>query len=358
MSKRRPGPSEESLAEALSRVVVTHHRQDHLDAQDWATKEGRGDRMPRFLERAIEDVPHARAASRPKQSSARYEGRNRKPYARVTYLMSIVGVGVGVAVSLASPSSVAPLIDQARHYVQSAATWNINFAPQANAATPRLRFGEALRNYTERAEAEAARANIIVSNLMPGTTLSAGEPVTETTWTLPQSGLDHVVITFPEGTPQDAMRATVEIPGNTASSSGKFSVELRQADPIASDATPDKEAASAEDEDQQSQAKAPTPVAAPVTAKPPASVQASTAQKVERRAATEVKAKKRRIARTKTPQSLNAAPITTAGSSTSSNASQASAGAAAGFLNMFSLNGGETGSNPNTLMMYSLGGPQ
>lgn len=348
MSKRRSGPSEESLAEALSRVVVTAHRPDHHrdEAHNWATQEGRGDRMPRFLERAIEDVPHASSASsRTNQSRTVYQGRNRKPYARITFLMSTIMIGVGVGVSFASPSTVAPLLQQARHYMKTAATWNINFAPKANAATPRLKFGEALRNYTERAEAEAARANIIVSNLTPGTMLSAGEPVTETSWTLPQSGLDHVVITFPEGTPKDAMRATVEIPGNTTASSGKFSVELRQADSMVEDA--DKEKAAAAEQDQQDQAEPPKTVA-----KQAAPATEETAQP---KVTEQTKPKTRRIARTRTPEALSSAPIT----STSSNASQASAGAAAGFLSAFSLNGGgDTSSSPNALMMYSLGGPQ
>lgn len=237
MSKRRQGSEGESLAEALSRVLVTREESDHIDTYNWATQEGRGDRMPRFLERAIQEVPHAASREvRNASSPRRYQGATR-PFVRATFLMSVIAIGTGVAVSVASPSAVAPLIDGAQRWIRTASL-NMTFTSSANAATPRLAFGEALRNYSEQAAAQAARANIVVSNLVPGTTLSAGEPVSDTAWSLPQSQLDNLVITFPTGAPAAAMRATVEIPGNTTSSSGKFSVELRQAGEEDASATP------------------------------------------------------------------------------------------------------------------------
>lgn len=222
MSKRRDDSTNESLAEALSRVMVTREEADHRESIDWATTEGRGDRMPRFLERAIEDVPHAA-----RRGNTTYHGRSRqrRPFARVTFFLSLVAIGAGVAVSLASPSALAPLVERI-----SQASMNLSFASAANAATPRLAFGEMLRNYSEQASIQASRGHIIVSDLAPGTTLSAGSPVSDTSWSLPQSDLDELVITFPTGVPTAAMRATVEIPGNTAASSGKFRLEMRQAD--------------------------------------------------------------------------------------------------------------------------------
>ena len=227
MSKRRQGSANESLAEALSRVMVARDESEHHDNYDWATQEGRGDRMPRFLERAIQEVPHASRSVRSASSTRRYQGASR-PFARATFLMSLVAVGTGVGISIASPATVAPFFKGAERWIQTA-TLNLTFTSNANAATPRLAFGEALRNYSEQAAAQAARANIVVSNLAPGTTLSAGAQVSDTAWSLPQSELDNLVITFPTGAPTAAMRATVEIPGNSAASTGKFSVELRQA---------------------------------------------------------------------------------------------------------------------------------
>lgn len=229
MSKRKQDSSAESLAEALSRVMVTRDEQDqHRENYDWATLEGRGDRMPRFLERAIQDVPHA-ARQIPRQGAgpARYQGRSR--LRRVSFIMSLLGIGTGVTVSVVDPDRITPLVDRA-HLVARVAAANFSFTSEAVAATPRLRFGEALRNYSEAAAAQAARANIVVSNLTPGATLSAGEQVSDTEWSLPQSDLENLVITFPRATPEDAMHATVEIPGNTKASSGKFSVELRRAE--------------------------------------------------------------------------------------------------------------------------------
>lgn len=227
MSKRRHGSANESLAEALSRVMVSRDESEHHDNYEWATQEGRGDRMPRFLERAIQEVPHASRSVRSASSTRRYQGASR-PFARASFLMSLVAVGTGVGISIASPATVAPFIKGAERWIQTA-TLNLTFTSNANAATPRLAFGEALRNYSEQAAAQAARANIVVSNLAPGTMLSAGAQVSDTAWSLPQSELDNLVITFPTGAPTAAMRATVEIPGNSAASSGKFSVELRQA---------------------------------------------------------------------------------------------------------------------------------
>lgn len=221
MSKRRDDSTSESLAEALSRVMVTREEADHRETFEWATTEGRGDRMPRFLERAIEDVPHAA-----RRGHTAYHGRSRRrPFARITFVMSLVAIAAGVAVSLASPSALTPIFDRI-----SQASMTLSFASKANAATPRLGFGEMLRNYSDQAAIQASRGNIIVSDLAPGTTLSAGAPVTDTSWSLPQSDLDELVITFPTGLPAAAMRATVEIPGNTAASSGKFRLEMRQAD--------------------------------------------------------------------------------------------------------------------------------
>lgn len=228
MSKRKQDSSAESLAEALSRVMVTREELDHQrDNFDWATQEGRGDRMPRFLERAIQDVPHASRAVHRSGAPIRYQGRSR--FRRVSFIMSLMGIGAGVAVSVANPERVGPLVEKAQ-LVTRLATANFSFTTSAVAATPRLRFGEALRNYSEEAAAQAARANIVVSNLTPGATLSAGAQVSDTEWSLPQSDLENLVITFPRSTPEDAMHATVEIPGNSKASSGKFSVELRRAD--------------------------------------------------------------------------------------------------------------------------------
>jgi hypothetical protein len=236
MSKRRQGSANESLAEALSRVMVSRDESEHHDNYDWATQEGRGDRMPRFLERAIQEVPHASRSVRSASSTRRYQGASR-PFARATFLMSLVAMGTGVGISIASPATVAPFVEGAERWIQTA-TLNLTFTSNANAATPRLAFGEALRNYSEQAAAQAARANIVVSNLAPGTTLSAGAQVSDTAWSLPQSELDNLVITFPTGAPTAAMRATVEIPGNSAASSGKFSVELRQAGEVDASAQP------------------------------------------------------------------------------------------------------------------------
>jgi hypothetical protein len=216
--------------------MVSRDESEHHDNYDWATQEGRGDRMPRFLERAIQDVPHASRTVRNASSTRRYQGASR-PFARDTFLMSLVAMGTGVGISLASPATVAPFYKGAERWIQTA-TLNLTFTSNANAATPRLAFGEALRNYSEQAAAQAARANIVVSNLAPGTTLSAGAQVSDTAWSLPQSELDNLVITFPTGAPAAAMRATVEIPGNSAASSGKFSVELRQAGEVDASAQP------------------------------------------------------------------------------------------------------------------------
>jgi hypothetical protein len=234
MSKRKQDSSAESLADALSRVMVTREELDHRETYEWATTEGRGDRMPRFLERAIQDVPHASRRARVRTEPVRYQGRSRLK--KVTFLMSLMGIGTGVAISFAPPERVAPWVNRAQIAVRLA-TANFAFTSDAVAATPRLRFGEALRNYSEQAAAQAARANIVVSNLTPGATLSAGEQVSATEWSLPQSDLENLVITFPSDVPESGMRATVEIPGNTKASSGKFSVELRRADEAAADAT-------------------------------------------------------------------------------------------------------------------------
>jgi hypothetical protein len=240
MSKRKQDSSAESLADALSRVMVTREEHDHRETYEWATTEGRGDRMPRFLERAIQDVPHASRRARVRTEPVRYQGRSRLK--KVTFLMSLMGIGTGVAINFAPPERVAPWVERA-HMAARLATANFAFTSDAIAATPRLRFGEALRNYSEQAAAQAARANIVVSNLTPGATLSAGEQVSATEWSLPQSDLENLVITFPSSVPESGMHATVEIPGNTKASSGKFSVELRRAD---EDATADAVLAPAE----------------------------------------------------------------------------------------------------------------
>lgn len=213
MLPRDQGPTNESLAQALSRVVVTRQEGDY----EWATQEGRGDRMPRFLERAIQDVPHA-ARQQP-----RYQGRSRRPLTRTVIIMSLVGAGIGAYVGLANPAALDPVFATAHSLLP------FSLVPQANAAIPRLAFGEVLRNYAFEASAQAAKANIIVRDVAPGTVLSAGEQVAETEWSLPQSELDNLVITFPRGVAPDAMRATMHIPGNVHATSGAFSVELRQA---------------------------------------------------------------------------------------------------------------------------------
>jgi hypothetical protein len=340
------------LAEALSRVLVTREESEHLESYSWATQEGRGDRMPRFLERAIQEVPHAAARNVRNASSARrYEGATR-PFARATFLMSVVAIGTGIAVSVASPSTVAPLLDGAQRWIRTA-SMNMTFTSTANAATPRLAFGEALRNYSEQAAAQEARANIVVSNLAPGTTLSAGTPVSDTAWSLPQSQLDHLVITFPTGAPADAMRATVEIPGNSAASTGKFSVELRQAG---------EENAAAEP------AATVQPDAAATATVEPAAEEAPAAEVAPEKARTETpKVAKRKLRPsaaivTKSPSNQVAAakPSSTSLAAkaaivhAASNAVDAKE-AASPLLGLFpSLS---AASSPNALTMFSLGGP-
>lgn len=360
MSKRRQGSANESLAEALSRVMVTREESDHHDTYNWATQEGRGDRMPRFLERAIQEVPHAsNRAVRNATSARRYQGATR-PFARATFLMSIVAVGAGVAISVANPSMVAPVLHDAEQWIRTASL-SMTFTSSANAATPRLAFGEALRNYTEQAAAQAARANIVVSDLVPGTTLSAGAPVSDTAWSLPQSQLDNLVITFPMGAPAAAMRATVEIPGNSAASSGKFSVELRQAGE--EDARTEPPSATVEPADA---------AAAPVEQSAQDEATEAQPEKPTVKARSETpKAAKRKAPRPSAAIVPKSAPTTQVAAAKLSNTSLAAkaalaragategdaeeAGAGSQLLGLFpSL---AASSSPNALTMFSLGGP-
>lgn len=223
MSERNQSSTSESLAEALSRVIVTRDGFEDNDPYQWATQHGRGDRMPRFLERAIENVPHAAARPQTRQIS---QQRHREPTtrSRVMVLMSVAVAGLGVGINYVEPAALQPVFTTTQALIATTM-----FAQPAHAATPRLAFGQVLRNYSLAAAEQASRANIIVRDIAPGTTLSAGEPVSATEWTLPQSGLDNLVITFPRGVAPDEMRATVEIPGNAQATSGTFSVELRQA---------------------------------------------------------------------------------------------------------------------------------
>jgi hypothetical protein len=351
MAKRREDSANESLAEALSRVMVSREEADHRENFDWATTEGRGDRMPRFLERAIEDVPHAARHSR-----TTYQGRSRRPFARTTLILSVVGVAAGVAVSLASPSSLAPILEKMRQ-----ASTSMSFATNANAATPRLGFGEVLRNYSDQAAYQAARANIVVSDLVPGTTLSAGTPVSDTSWSLPQSDLDNVVITFPTGVPAAAMRATVEIPGNTAASSGKFRLEMRQAqEPV-------------EGEPTAAAAPVVTDESAPVAEEAPAKTGAAAEDKAVLDDKAVVKARSeptKAVKRAKVrPQASlkRQAPVVAAAAAVKSvkpsaatstgNAPAASAGSSLGDLLSSWKSPGWNATSPNALTMFSLGGP-
>lgn len=354
MSKRRQGSASESLAEALSRVMVTRDEADHRETYEWATQEGRGDRMPRFLERAIQEVPHASRMTR--ASGSRYEGRSTRPFARATLIMSVVAVGVGVGVSMTNPNAVAPLIETTQNFLRTA-TVSMTFASDANAAMPRLAFGEALRNYSLQAAAQEARANIVVSDLTPGTTLSAGEPVSDTAWTLPQSELDHLVITFPTGAPAAAMRATVEIPGNTAASSGKFSVELRQAaEEDAAIATPAPPAAAA---DQPSEPPAPAVEPEEPVAKTPAKNTdiKPVKRKAKPTAALTGKPTAKVVANTAANAAKSAAKslptIASASTSSESNSSGESKQKSSLFGGLFPFNS----PSPNALTMFSLGGP-
>ncbi len=346
MSKRREDPTSESLAEALSRVMVTREEADHRENFDWATNEGRGDRMPRFLERAIEDVPHAAVRS----GRVTYQGRTRsRPFARTTLILSVFAIAAGVAVSLASPSSLAPVMEKIAR-----ATVSMSFASNANAATPRLGFGEVLRNYSEQADVQAARANILVSDLAPGTTLSAGTPVSETSWSLPQSDLDSLVITFPTGVPAAAMRATVEIPGNTAASSGKFRLEMRQAqDPVEGEPTAAAAPVGADE-------------AAPVATQPEAQPAASNDDKAVVDTRSEpAKAVKRTKARPQASMKKQApvaaaAAVKTVKTTTASAVVKAPAAANApslGDLLPSWQSPGWNASSPNALTIFSLGGP-
>jgi hypothetical protein len=360
MSKRRQGSANESLAEALSRVMVTRseHENHHLENYDWATVEGRGDRMPRFLERAIQDVPHAQRHVRRSPDNVRYQGRSRL-FARATFLMSTVAVLTGVGISFVDPARVAPIMDEAKRWARTATVSlaGMTFTSSANAATPRLGFGEALRNYSQQAAALEARAPIVVSNLVPGTVLSAGEPVTETSWSLPQSDFDNLVITFPTNASNADMRATVEIPGNTSSSSGKFSVELRQANeapaaeatatdnaaPAAAvDAEPERElkpTVKAKSADEPKFKRKPKPTAALAPAK-----QRSATPKVAA-AVSSAKAAAAAAAAAANPNAASTASV-------ESNASSESSGPS--FLSFLpSL----PSASPNALTMFSLGGP-
>lgn len=365
MSKRKQDSSAESLAEALSRVMVNREELDHQrDNFDWATQEGRGDRMPRFLERAIQEVPHASRATHRSGAPVRYQGRSR--FRRVSFIMSLMGIGAGVAVSVANPERVGPLVEKAQ-LITRLATANFSFTSSAVAATPRLRFGEALRNYSEEAAAQAARANIVVSNLTPGATLSAGAQVSDTEWSLPQSDLENLVITFPRSTPEDAMHATVEIPGNSKASSGKFSVELRRAD--------DGHEAAAVEPAPQGEAQAVEPVeaaSAPAPAKDAAeepvrkasnkarSSDVKTAKrKLRPSAALPVKSQSESVAAS--DQKVATAPKATTGSAMSPGQQMARAAenngenspSIFGLFSSFASNG----LSPNALTLNSLGGP-
>lgn len=371
MSKRRHGSASESLAEALSRVMITREEGDHPDTYDWATQEGRGDRMPRFLERAIQDVPHASRNVRSAASQRRYQGSSR-PFARATFLMSVVAIGTGIGVSLASPATVAPLFNKAAPLIDNAqlllrtATMNLAFTSTANAATPRLAFGEALRNYTEQAAAQAARANIVVSNLTPGTTLSAGAPVSETAWSLPQSDLDHLVITFPTGAPATAMRATVEIPGNTTASTGKFSVELRQAAEVDAAAQPPAAEEGAPSEPAAAAVEAPAEKEAVVEpaeeARPTVKARNDSTKALKRKsrpsAALAPKQASPSVAQvrvTEKPSGATAAAKALIASASTNGSGSSSAGSTSPLSALFpSLS---ASSSPNALMMFSLGGP-
>lgn len=346
MSLRNQGSSSESLAEALSRVVVTRPNGDQHDNYGWATQHGRGDRMPRFLERAIEEVPHAaRHGAQP-----RYVGVSRRPLRRTALVMSIIAVGAGIGVSVAGLAG----LDHAVYVGQRVLSSTFSATP-ANAAMPRLAFGEVLRNYSIEAAAQAARANIIVRDVAPGTLLSAGSQVSETEWSLPQSDLDNLVITFPSETPPGAMRATMQIPGKAPTSSGSFSVELRQAPAEAATATDAGEAAS----------DAPTPAVDSGAAEPAAdeatpAVAVKKARAVRPDGSDDVRAAKRKlrpqaalspkksdtgkvaaIAPAKPPAQVVAAQ----------DANQGSGGTLLGTL--FPFNAG----TPNQLTMFSLGGP-
>jgi hypothetical protein len=352
MSKRRDDSASESLAEALSRVMVTRDQADHRDNYTWATVEGRGDRMPRFLERAIVEVPHA---AQPAGTRAVYQGRTRRPFARTTLLLSCAAIAAGVAVSVVSPGSIAPMLDTLRH-----ASMNLSLASNANAATPRLGFGEMLRNYSDQASAQAARANIIVSDLVPGTTLSSGAPVSETSWSLPQSDLDNVVITFPNGVPAAAMRATVEIPGNTAASSGKFKIEMRQAGEAVVEGEPSSAA------DAAAEATAP-PAAEDVPAKaaaetdPAKAAETDPAQSnkgvVKAKAIDPAKAQKRKprpsasLSKSNTIAAASAAAKAVLPSNPATSASSKAGPALADLLPTINA------PSPNALMMFNLGGP-
>lgn len=382
MSKRREDSTSESLAEALSRVMVTRQDADHRENFDWATNEGRGDRMPRFLERAIEDVPHAARIAGPR---ATYQGRTYRPFGRTTLLLSVVAIATGVAVSVASPSALAPLWsklhqasadlgDQGWDGAWAALSWadaswaSLSFTSSANAATPRLGFGEVLRNYSEQAAIQAARGHIIVSDLAPGTTLSAGTPVSDTSWSLPQSDLDGVVITFPTGVAAAAMRATVEIPGNTAASSGKFRLEMRQADdPV--EGEPSGSAAAQPDAGAPVATSNEAPSGAESTA---AAAGAGDAAKEAEAAKDVVKARgepARTIKRSKPrPQASVTKPATVAAAAATAakvvkptataNADTADTGPSlSNLLPSWSSPTWKSGPTPNALMMFSLGGP-
>lgn len=349
MSKRRQSSANESLAEALSRVMITRDEREHVESIDWATLEGRGDRMPRFLERAINEVPHAARATHSASSDRRYQGSTRSVFRRATYLMSAIAVSVGVGVSYTNPASVSPLFEDAKRMIRAASA-NITFTSSANAATPRMAFGEALLNYSEQALAQAARANIVVSNLTPGTTLSAGAPVSETAWSLPQADLDNLVITFPTGVSAAAMRATVEIPGNSAASSGKFSVELRQAGetpPVASVTT--EEAPTAETPAAQDSADEVAP-AKPVT-KARSTDDGPKAQKRKLRPSAALAPKQTDAPKAKLASAAPQAKPTVVQVSTNNAPSGSSS------PTIFSLLPSLTGASPNALTMFSLGGP-
>ena len=145
---------------------------------------------------------------------------------RTGMTLSMLAAGVGIGISIAGPTGLGPM---AQRLIASTA-----FATHANAATPRMAFGEALRAYSQQAVAEAASTPVLVRNLSLGATLSVGTRVSDTEWSLAQSELDNLVITFPQDAPPGTVHANVEIPANAkAPADGTFNVELRQAEPPA-----------------------------------------------------------------------------------------------------------------------------
>lgn len=347
MSTRIQNAAGESLSEALSRVIVTRQAADHSETYEWATQEGRGDRMPRFLERAIEDVPHAARGPRPGRGQ---QIPSRRPVSKATLLMSTLAVGVGIGISLSSPSGLGPF---AQRLLAST-----SFATQANAATPRMAFGEALMNYSEKANAEATVAHVTVRNLAPGATLSAGERVSDTEWSVAQSDLDNLVITFPRSAEPDAVHASVEIPAVAKAADGTFNVELRQA---STDAAPETAAAPAD------AVPAAAPEATPVSEPQPA-VEEGSAEEAAKPAAKPASTKP--LAKRKSKPTASYIPKKPAEAPAKSMAAKLAdklaalqskepaepkAASGPGLFGLGALS--SLTPNPNQLTMFSLGGP-